>query len=61
MKDLSLMAIIRLDTELENAIGFRDYYLKRAHDTGNYIMHNYYDSLINEIIEDIINLGESHV
>jgi hypothetical protein len=38
MKDLSLMAIIRLDTELENAIGFRDYYLKRAHDTGNFIM-----------------------
>jgi hypothetical protein len=57
MNEISLMAIIRLDTELENAIGFRDHYLKRAHDTGNYIMHDYYDSLINEIIEDIIQLG----
>ena len=61
MNEISLMAIIRLDTELENAIGFRDHYLKHAHETGNFIMFDYWDATLNLIIEDIINLGESHV
>lgn len=58
MNELSELAIIRLQTELENAIGFREHYLKHAQRTGNHIMFIYWDTALNEIIEDIIRLGE---
>ena len=59
MNEISLMAIIRLDTELENAIGFRDHYLKHAQQTGNFIMFDYWDATLTQIIEDIIHLGDN--
>jgi hypothetical protein len=54
MNELSLLAIIRLDTELENAIGFREYYLKQQD------LHQYavWDQTVDDIITDIIKLGE---
>jgi len=53
-KDLNLLNIIRLETELENAIGNRDAFL-----CGNdWNMVNMWQSIIDEIIEEIITLGE---
>lgn len=60
MNEISELAIIRLQTELENAIGFRDHYLKHAHATGNFIMFDFWDATLNEIIEDIIHLGDDY-
>jgi len=53
-KDLSLINLIRLDTELENAIGFREAALK-SQDICEYII---WDNEMNEIINEIQNLGE---
>lgn len=52
-KDLHELNIIRLNTELENAIGFRDYFLKK----NDYNSYNVWDTELNNIIDEIINLG----
>ena len=52
-KDLNLLNIIRLETELENAIGNRDAFLCG----GDWNMVNMWDEQIENIIEEIINLG----
>jgi hypothetical protein len=54
MNELSQLAIIRLDTELENAIGFRDYYLKQQ----DLILYNVWDQTVDDIITNIIKLAE---
>jgi hypothetical protein len=56
-KELSELNIIRLQTELENCIGFREHYLKHYRITGNNILFEYYDTLLDEIITEIIELG----
>ena len=56
--DLSELTLIRLQTELENAIGFREHYLKHYQETGNIIFFIYWDTEMHEIIEEIIRLGE---
>jgi len=53
-KELSLINLIRLDTELENAIGFREAALK-AQDICEYIV---WDNEMNNIIKEIEMLGE---
>ena len=53
-KDLSFINLIRLDTELENAIGYREAALK-SQDLVEYIV---WDNEMNEIINEIQNLGE---
>lgn len=57
-KELSELTIIRLQTELENAIGFREHYLKHYQQTGNNIMFEYWDTTLDSIINEIIKLGE---
>jgi hypothetical protein len=52
-KDLCDLTIIRLDTELENAIGHRDYYLKQ-NDIHNYAV---WDQEVETILDEIMNLG----
>ena len=52
-KDLSELAIIRLSTELENAIGHRDCYVQ----VGDWNLVNMWDEQIENIIEELINLG----
>lgn len=47
------MNLIRLETELENAIGYRDYYLK--HD--NIIEYNVWDMEVESILEEIKRIG----
>jgi hypothetical protein len=54
MNEISLMAIIRLDTELENAIGFREHYLNQQ----DLVQYAIWDQTIDDIITDIIKLGE---
>ena len=56
-KELSELTIIRLHTEMENAIGFREHYLKEAQRTGNRIMFEFWDTTLQAIIDDIIDLG----
>ena len=48
------MNIYRLDTELENAIGYREYYLK-TNDIVNYAV---WDQEIETILDEIIKLGD---
>lgn len=60
MNEISELAIIRLQTELENAIGFREHYLKHYQKTGNIIMFTLWDTTLSEIIDDIIKLGEDN-
>ena len=54
MNELNELAIIRLQTELENAIGFREYFLRQND------LHAYatWDQILDNIITEIINLGE---
>lgn len=59
-KDFCELTIIRLQTEMENAIGFREYYLKEAQRTGNNIMFEYWDTTLDQIINEIIKLGGDH-
>ena len=53
-KDLSFINLIRLDTELENAIGFREAALK-AQDMVEYIV---WDNEMMNIIKEIETLGD---
>jgi hypothetical protein len=53
-KELSMMNLIRLDTELENAIGFREAAI-RSEDMCEFIV---WDNEVNNIINEIENLGE---
>ena len=52
-KDLSELTLIRLNTELENAIGYRDYYLKRD----DYLQYHVWDLEVENILEEIRILG----
>ena len=54
LKELNEMNIYRLDTELENAIGYREYYLK-TNDIVNYAV---WDQEIETILDEIIKLGD---
>jgi hypothetical protein len=53
-KDLCYLTLIRLDTELENAIGFREAALKNQ-DICEYIV---WDNEMNNIIKEIEMLGD---
>ena len=52
-KDLCELTLLRLDTELENAIGHRDYYLKR----GDFKRYAIWDQEIETILDEIIKIG----
>ena len=52
-KELSELTLIRLQTEMENAIGFREHYLK----TGDFNLYNLWDEQLDKIIDDIMKLG----
>jgi len=52
-KDLSLLTLIRLDTELENAIGFREHYLK----LDDFKLFAVWDQEVENILDEIIRLG----
>ena len=54
LKELNEMNIFRLDTELENAIGYRDYYLK----TVDYNKYAVWDQEVETILDEIIKLGD---
>ena len=54
LKELNDMNIFRLDTELENAIGYRDYYLR----TNDYNKYAVWDQEIETILDEIIKLGD---
>ena len=54
LKELNEMNIYRLDTELENAIGYRDYYLR----TNDYNKYAVWDQEIETILDEIIKLGD---
>ena len=56
-KDLSVLTMIRLDTELENAIGHRDYYLKKD----NYKLYAVWDQEVENVLEEIRKLGANNV
>ena len=53
-KDLHELNIFRLQTELENAIGFREHYLMLQ----DYNLYNMWDKIVDEIIDEILKLGE---
>lgn len=53
-KELSLINIIRLDTELENAIGFREHYLK----INDFKLYAIWDQEVEHILDQIRELGE---
>lgn len=53
-KDLSELMLIRLHTELENAIGFRNHYAK-INDLVKYVV---WEHEVEEIINDIERLGK---
>jgi hypothetical protein len=55
-KDLYELNVIRLDTELENAIGHRDYYLKKD----NYKLYAVWDQEVENVLEEIRKLGAYH-
>ena len=52
-KELCELTIIRLQTELENAIGFREHYLK----TDEYKLYSVWDQEVSNILDDIMELG----
>jgi hypothetical protein len=54
-KELSETTLIRLQTELENAIGFRDHYAT----LNEIIQYNVWDMEIERILEDMAQIGES--
>lgn len=53
-KELCELTIIRLQTEMENAIGFREHYLK----TGDVKLYNVWDQELDNIIDQILHLGD---
>jgi hypothetical protein len=56
MNELNELAIIRLQTELENAIGFREYFL-RENDLHSYAT---WDQTLDDIINEIMNLENDY-
>ena len=52
--ELSELTLIRLQTELENAIGFRDYYLKQE----DFVQYNVWDTEVDSILDELIKLGD---
>ena len=55
-KDLCELTIIRLQTELENSIGFSEYYLKQ----NDYLQYHVWDLEIENILNEIIKLGSNY-
>lgn len=53
-KELCELTLIRLQTEMENAIGFREHYLK----IGDYKLYHLWDEQLDNIINDIMRLGD---
>jgi hypothetical protein len=53
-KDLSELTLIRLNTELENAIGYREYYLK----CDDYLQYHVWDLEVETILDQIRTLGK---
>lgn len=53
-KELSMMTLIRLDTELENALGFREHALK-CDDWSEFLV---WDNEVNNIVKEIESLGD---
>jgi hypothetical protein len=53
-KELSELTLIRLQTELENAIGFREHYLQ----TDNYFQYHVWDLEMEQILEQIMELDK---
>lgn len=51
--ELSEITLIRLQTELENAIGFREHYLKR----NDIVQVIIWDNEIVDIIDQIVEMG----
>ena len=56
-KELSELTLIRLQTELENAIGHREHYLKKQ----EYNLYHLWDEQVDQILTEIIKLGEINV
>ena len=56
MKNTSELTLIRLQTELENAIGNREHYLM----VQDYNLYNMWDEMVDDIITEIIKLGEQN-
>lgn len=54
MNELTETNVIRLQTELENAIGHRDHYAK----IGDSNLYEMWDRILDEIIDEIMKLGE---
>lgn len=50
------LRMIRLHTDMENAIGMRDFYLIRSNKTGNRIMFEFWDTTLDCIINEILDL-----
>ena len=55
-KDLNELTLIRLQTELENAIGNREHYLM----VQDFNLYNMWDEMVDDIITEIIKLGEQN-
>jgi hypothetical protein len=55
-KDLCELTLIRLQTELENAIGFREHYLTLQ----DWNLFNMWDIEVDHIIDELIMLGDSY-
>lgn len=53
-KELSMLTLIRLETELENAIGFREHALK----TQNFNDYIVWDNELTNIVKEIESLGD---
>jgi hypothetical protein len=51
--ELSELTIIRLQTELENAIGFREHYLRKQ----NFNLYHLWDEQVEQILDEIRKLG----
>lgn len=51
--ELNELTIIRLQTELENCIGNRDFYLK----IGDYNLYNLWDEQLSNVLDEIRELG----
>ena len=53
-KELSELILIRLQTELENALGYREHYLNIE----DYVLYNMWDIEVDHIIDEIKSLGD---
>lgn len=52
-KELCELTLIRLQTELENCIGFRDHYLQ----VGDVHLYHLWDEQLQNVVDEIIELG----